>query len=799
MRFTRYSFILLIGVALFSLPKSSTAQRENWTWHFGHGAALEFSGGSIPSSLPNSSMRAFEGTASISDRYTGQVLFYTNGLTIWDSTHNVMQNGYGLSADTTSAQATVIIPIPCDTNLYYVLSNDCVDCRGSSPVEVNRGMVYSIVDMRLNGGRGAVVQKNIPFLNKSTERLAVTMHENGKDYWIVTQELASYSIYAYPLTCKGLGTPVISPALDHLPAGSQYKDRFGDIGAIQISPDGTQLALSSQSPIVGFIDIYRFDSRSGAASDPLSLPIEAYQTEFSPDGSKLYWIGFRDSRLHQIDLSLGSTSAILSSDIRLGEFWAFSMSLQLGPDGKIYFSARDDSFLSVVHNPNLKGAAAQVEMRAVSLGGKAAMFGLPNMIDSKLFGQDRPCVIVDAQFRLSDDTVCVGEPVWATDLSAGSTGGVRWMTSDSAIDTAVTHDGIRLVFATPGQYRIAQIASVKRCNEPVRDTAYSTITVLESPRVAIEPDLWICEGKDSGIVLEPAVSGTTPFVKYSWSPQVGLSCYDCPSPTASPNSTTSYTLRIDNGNGCEVLDTVTVWVGENFAELKLPSFVAVPGDTLSLPLISKSDVRDPDVARLTLRIRSDSSFVLFRPDVVNSENLLGGTALEEWRIISQVITPGSIYLELEIKDAAGLRLKSGDTLLRIPGFLLFGGSGPSYLHVQVGTEDLSCLVIDPVSTAVEFDFCGVDYRGMQISRYSLTAPTLITGSDGDRYIRVSLPWESMGRVAVYDLTGARRWTLFEGLLSAGESDFTAERISPGVYVVCLEYDETFLCSQILVD
>ena len=57
----------------------------------------------------------------------------------------------------------------------------------------------------------------------------------------------------------------------------------------------------------------------------------------------------------------------------------------------------------------------------------------------------------------------------------------------------------------------------------------------------------------------------------------------------------------------------------------------------------------------------------------------------------------------------------------------------------------------------------------------------------------------MGRVAVYDLTGARRWTLFEGLLSAGESDFTAERISPGVYVVCLEYDETFLCSQILVD
>lgn len=793
----RYCLPLLTGLAAFCLPCPSPAQNENRTWHFGYGAALEFTGGNLPSALPTSSIHAFEAAASIADRHTGRVLFYTNGPTIWDSTHNVMQNGSGLHADTSSAQGTIIIPMPCDTNLYYVLSNDCV-CRGSSPVEANRGIVYSIIDMRLNEGKGAVVKKNIPLLSQSTERLAVTMHENGKDYWIVTQELVSYAIYAYPLTCKGIGVPVISPAYDHLPSGSQYKDRFNDVGSIQISPDGKKLALSNLGLIVDFLDIYHFDSRSGSARDPLLLPMAAYQTEFSPDGSKLYWIGSEDSRLHQIDLSLASSEAIIASDVRLSEFWPFSMSLQLGPDGKIYFSARDDSFLSVVHNPNLKGAAAQVEMRAVSLNGRVAMFGLPNLIDSKLFGEDRPCAIVNAGFSLTQDTVCVGVPVWAADLSFGSTGGIRWLLSDPAVNTTVTSGGLQMIFTRPGRYQIQQIAGIMRCGDPVSDTAYDTITVLETPAVIIEPNLWICEGKGSGVLLEPIVSGTTSAVRYSWSPQEGLSCSDCLSPTASPNSTTSYTLRIDNGNGCEAFDTVTVWVGENFAELKLPFFVAVPGDTLSLPLILQSDVRDPDVARLTVHIRSDSSFVLFRPDVVNSENLLGGTALEEWRIISQVITPGSVYLELEVKDAAGLRLKSGDTLLRIPGFLLFGGSGPSYLHVQVGTEDFSCLVIDPVSTAVEFDFCGVDYRGMQISRYSLTAPTLITGSDGDRYIRVSLPWESIGRVAVYDLTGALRWTLFEGLLRAGESDFTAEPISPGVYVVCLESEETFLCSQILV-
>lgn len=796
MHFARYAFILLIGVAMFSLPKSSTAQRENWTWHFGHGAALEFSGGSSPSALSNSSMRTFEGAASISDRFTGRVLFYTNGLTIWDSTHNVMQNGDGLSADTSSAQGTVIIPMPCDTNLYYVLSNDCVACRGSSPVEVNRGMVYSIVDMRLNGGRGAVVQKNVPLLNQATERLAVTMHQNGKDYWIVTQELASYSIYAYPLTCKGIGTPIISPALDHLPPGSQYKDRFGDVGAIQISPDGTRLALSSQSPIVGFTDIYRFDSKSGAASDPLSLPIEAYQTEFSPDGSKLYWIGFRDSRLHQIDLSLGSTSAILSSDIRLGEFWAFSMSLQLGPDGKIYFSARDDSFLSVVHNPNLKGAAAQVEMRAVSLDGKVAMFGLPNMIDSKLFGQDRPCVIVDARFRLSDDTVCAGEPVWATDLSVGSTGGVRWMISDPAVDSAGTNAGITVIFATPGQYRIEQIASVMRCGEPVHDTAYSTITVLETPTVVLGPDVWICEGKDSGIKLEPTVSSTTASVSYSWSPQVGLSCYDCQSPTASPLSTISYILRVDNGNGCEASDTITVRVGENSVELALPPITAVVGDTLSLPLIVQTDVHDPEVRRLLFRVGSDSSFVLFRPDFISWSNLFGGTALQGWTIRSSAVTPSSLSVELENTGGSGLHLKAGDTLMMVPGLLLFGGPGPSPVHGMIETQDLSCLVFQPASTVVQFDFCGADFRGVHISLYPLIAPTLITDPTGNKYVRVSLPWESAGKIEVYDLTGARRHTLFDGVLNAGESNFSVDGISPGAYIICLEYDGTFLCSQI---
>lgn len=45
---------------------------------------------------------------------------------------------------------------------------------------------------------------------------------------------------------------------------------------------------------------------------------------------------------------------------------------------------------------------------------------------------------------------------------------------------------------------------------------------------------------------------------YEWTPSTGLSCADCPQPTASPDTTTTYILRAYDSYGCEVFDTITV-------------------------------------------------------------------------------------------------------------------------------------------------------------------------------------------------------------------------------------------------
>ncbi|MCP4121960.1 MAG: hypothetical protein GY751_09430, partial [Bacteroidetes bacterium] len=69
-------------------------------------------------------------------------------------------------------------------------------------------------------------------------------------------------------------------------------------------------------------------------------------------------------------------------------------------------------------------------------------------------------------------------------------------------------------------------------------------------------DVTICSG--SSVSLQPSGGGSS--TNYLWVPSEGLSCTDCANPTASPTTTTTYTVSIDDGNGCTSSDQVIVAV-----------------------------------------------------------------------------------------------------------------------------------------------------------------------------------------------------------------------------------------------
>ena len=72
------------------------AQNENNYWFFGQNAGLDFSSGTA--SVISGGLNTYEGCASISDS-EGNLLFYTDGTTVYNSLDSIMINGTNLSGN----------------------------------------------------------------------------------------------------------------------------------------------------------------------------------------------------------------------------------------------------------------------------------------------------------------------------------------------------------------------------------------------------------------------------------------------------------------------------------------------------------------------------------------------------------------------------------------------------------------------------------------------------------------------------------------------------------------------------
>jgi hypothetical protein len=150
-------------VFLLLLSHISTAQRNN-IWCFGDSAGIDFNNFNNPVPI-TTGMDSRGSCSSISDT-SGNLLFYASNPykplwfggviqtgAIYNKNHLLMQNG-----DTIVGRAwyneTLIVPLPTDSQIYFVFS---------AGVTSIYGLYYSEVDLNLNGGLGAVIQKNVQF------------------------------------------------------------------------------------------------------------------------------------------------------------------------------------------------------------------------------------------------------------------------------------------------------------------------------------------------------------------------------------------------------------------------------------------------------------------------------------------------------------------------------------------------------------------------------------------------------------------------------------------------------------
>ena len=366
------SYILIL-LLLLNLPLFSQVGPTS-NWYFGTNAGITFNSGT-PVALTNGVLTTTEGVATISDN-SGNLLFYTNGVTVWNRNHLVMTNGAGLLGDISSTQSAIIIQKPLSNNIYYIFTSD--NDAGTD------GIRWSEVDMTLSGGLGAITtNKNIALLSPnqlSCEKLCAVRHCNNQDIWIISKDWNSNVFRCWAIGDVMVGTsPWYIQAWSGtgvIPSGATQ----GSYGQLKASPDGRKLAACYYGLAGGInkIEIYDFDPATGWASNAQTISTEAgiYGCEFSPNGKVLYG-GCNQGLLLQWNLCAGTIAQIRASRTVISNAGAFVGSLQIGPDSKIYV-ARNSTSLSVINSPNTLGLGCGYSDLTISLAGRNSRFGLPN-------------------------------------------------------------------------------------------------------------------------------------------------------------------------------------------------------------------------------------------------------------------------------------------------------------------------------------------------------------------------------------------------------------------------------------
>ena len=458
---------LIIFVFLF-FSSFVFSQQEASNWYFGNHAGLKFHPDGTVTALTDGQLKTLEGCASLSDS-NGNLLFYTDGTTVYNKKHEIMLNGTNLKGDNSSTQSATIVQKPGDSNLFYLFT---ITARAESD-----GFRYSIIDLNLDNGLGGITSKNIPIYSPTCEKISVIKHSNNSDFWIVTHGWGNNTFFAHLLTNAGINTiPVASNSGTSVLIDS---DGYNTMGYMKIAPNGKKIAICHE--FIGTFEINDFDNSSGIVSNQKIIyktqrSYDAYGVEFSPNSNVLYLSLISSKEIYQFDLT---SPDVASSSKLIAKAPTYLGALQLGPNNKIYIANYESTNLGVINDPNKIGIACDLQTSAIDLGSRKSLLGLPSFNQSffnPTFSIKNLCLGSTTEFNL-DGNKGVTTATW--NFGDGST----------STDISPTH-----TYATAGTYTVSVTAtSGSNTVTKTRDVTISAIPTATKPQ-----DLLVCDSNNVG-------------------------------------------------------------------------------------------------------------------------------------------------------------------------------------------------------------------------------------------------------------------------------------------------------------
>ncbi len=376
---TRKTIYTCLILTLFT--GKASAQKEAYNWTFGNRAGLTWnttrtfttakrllptaSGANVtlyklPSNLTSSPpIVTYEGCFTMSDPESGKLLFFSDGMNLWNADGSVMATSLG--GHRSSSQSGVIMPYPGieNKNKYIVLSLGL----HTTSTRIN----YAVVDMNDENGnlaeQGTVIEQNQllePITDSGSdasifgESMNIIPHANKKDFWIVAPGKGSgnnSAFYAWEVTKNGVDKT--NPVKTILPVSTTFNSANianSPTGYFRFAPDGKSFAWPTGSVLTNSgVYVGRFNANNGTFSNIriFGTPgTPAYSAEFSSSGKFLYIQSA--ARIRVFDFTNLMNAPVTNSYVTYTPDSNYSISdevngvryapgaLQLGPDGNIY-------------------------------------------------------------------------------------------------------------------------------------------------------------------------------------------------------------------------------------------------------------------------------------------------------------------------------------------------------------------------------------------------------------------------------------------------------------------------------
>lgn len=522
-----------ILLLLFS-PLLLLGQGEYNQWRFGYGSGLDFNSG-FPI-VVESSIQSSESAASVSD-CSGQLLFYTDGETVWSSNNSIMDGGFdlrGVGGAYPSSQGAIIVKRPNSSSIYYIFTASDI-----------YGLNYSVVNMATNGGQGKVIQKNIKLSGSLTQKLGVTYHQNQEDIWVVTHYENSNIYETFLVTQTGISPTSVKSAV-----GPTFTSSHGDI---KFNQQGTKVGAVVQDQ--NLISLADFNNVTGQVSNSYGI-IGQYNSphgcDFSPSGSKFYVTAWGlNGGVIQFQVSSNNSSTLSLNAENISGNFKPNGSLQLAPDGKIYIAHDPDfwsfgSYLGVINFPENTGAATGFNKNGIYLGSSGSSWELPNVTltnnnipEVKEIEAEEFCYNSETEFNLSNTTGLV-DVLWDfDDVNSG--------VFNFSNETSPNH-----IFSSPGTYTVkVTVTNVCEIEE------YTRVVVIDEGPVSELDSIKVCSFTESIVGFSPEIN-----VNYNWSPSVGLSSNTVSNPSFNSSNLLGdvfiYTLTSISSSGCSFEDTLKI-------------------------------------------------------------------------------------------------------------------------------------------------------------------------------------------------------------------------------------------------